>query len=215
MTVFGGGAFGRSQVTGSALMNGVNVLIKETRTLSALYHLRPQDKTDTCKPESRFSPDPDSADALILDFWASRPVWSHVCCLSHPAYGIFATVSRVDQDSPHRHMWPHCGRQGLRGSVSEELVTSLCLSPFRLLYQNTSGLPRWLSGKEPSCQCRSYRSCRFDPWVGKILWRRKWQPTPVFLPGESHEQGNLVGSSPWGPKELDMIHTHIRTPYTR
>ena len=44
----------------------------------------------------------------------------------------------------------------------------------------------------------------FDPWVGKITWRRKWQPTPVFLPGESHGRRNLTGYSPWGPKELDM-----------
>ena len=46
---------------------------------------------------------------------------------------------------------------------------------------------------------------RFDPWVRKIPWRRKWQPTPVFLPGESHGQGSLVGYSPWGYKELDTI----------
>ena len=46
-------------------------------------------------------------------------------------------------------------------------------------------------------------------------WRRKWQPTPVFLPGESHEQRSLVGYSPWGHKELDMTeslrHTHTHT----
>ena len=42
------------------------------------------------------------------------------------------------------------------------------------------------------------------PWVRKILWRRKWQPTPVFLPGESHGQKSLVGYSPQGRKELDM-----------
>ena len=47
-------------------------------------------------------------------------------------------------------------------------------------------------------QCRRYR---FDPWVGKIPWSRKWQPTPVFLPGESHGQRSLVGYSPWGCKE--------------
>jgi len=41
-------------------------------------------------------------------------------------------------------------------------------------------------------------------WVGKIPWRRKWQPTPGFLPGESHGQRGLVGYSPWGRKELDM-----------
>ena len=42
---------------------------------------------------------------------------------------------------------------------------------------------------------------RFDPWVGKILWRREWQPTPVFLLGESHGQRSLVGNSPWRCKE--------------
>ena len=43
-----------------------------------------------------------------------------------------------------------------------------------------------------------------DPWVGKIPWRRKWQPTPVFLSGKSHGWRSLVGYSPWGHKELDM-----------
>ena len=61
------------------------------------------------------------------------------------------------------------------------------------------GLPRWLSGKESTCQCR----CRFNPWVGKISWRRKWQSTPVFLPGKSHGQRSLVGYSPWSYKESD------------
>ena len=50
------------------------------------------------------------------------------------------------------------------------------------------GLPRWLSSKE----------------VRKIPWRRKWQPTPVFLPGESHVWRSLVGYSPWVRKESDM-----------
>ena len=43
----------------------------------------------------------------------------------------------------------------------------------------------------------------FNPWVGKVLWRRKWQPTPVFLPEKFHGQRNLVGYSPWGHKESD------------
>ena len=43
--------------------------------------------------------------------------------------------------------------------------------------------------------------CRFDPWVGKILWRREWKPTPIFLLGESHGQRSLVGNSPWRCKE--------------
>ena len=45
--------------------------------------------------------------------------------------------------------------------------------------------PGGARGKEPTCQCRRHRRFRFDPWVGKIPWRRAWQPTPVFLPGES------------------------------
>ena len=46
--------------------------------------------------------------------------------------------------------------------------------------------------------------CRFDPQVRKIPWRRAWQPTPVFLPGESHGQRSLAGYSPWGRKQSDM-----------
>ena len=45
---------------------------------------------------------------------------------------------------------------------------------------------------------------RFNPWVEKIPWRRKWQRTPVLLPGKSHGQGSLVGCSPWGCNELGM-----------
>ena len=45
----------------------------------------------------------------------------------------------------------------------------------------------------------------FNPWVRKILWRRKWIPIPVFLPGEFHRQRRLAGYSPWGCKELDTI----------
>ena len=49
----------------------------------------------------------------------------------------------------------------------------------------------------------------FDPWVGKIPWRRAWQPTPVFVPGESHGQRSLVGYHPWSCKELDMTEATL------
>ena len=62
-----------------------------------------------------------------------------------------------------------------------------------------AGLPPWLSGKESICQCR--RS-RFDSQVGKIPWRRKWQHTPVFLPGKSYGQRSLLGYSPQGHKRV-------------
>ena len=59
-----------------------------------------------------------------------------------------------------------------------------------------------------------YKGCEFDPWVGKILWRRKWQPPPVFSPGESHEQGSLAGHSPWVQKSWtrlnDLAHMYPR-----
>ena len=47
----------------------------------------------------------------------------------------------------------------------------------------------------------------FDPWVGKIPWRRAWQPTPVFLPEESHGERSLAGGSPWGCKESDTTES--------
>ena len=49
-----------------------------------------------------------------------------------------------------------------------------------------------------------HKRCRFSLWVGKIPWKRKWQPIPVFLLGESHGQRSLVSYSPWGGKELDV-----------
>ena len=72
--------------------------------------------------------------------------------------------------------------------------------------------PGWRSGKEFTCQCRSFRRHWFDPWVGKIPWRKKWHPISVFLPGKSYGQRSLAGYSSWGPKESDMTEytTHMR-----
>ena len=78
--------------------------------------------------------------------------------------------------------------------------------------------PSGTSGKEPACQCRRQKRCRFNPWVGKIPSRRAWQPIPVFLPGESHTQRSLVGYNPHpqGYKEVDMTevtyHVHMDLP---
>ena len=66
------------------------------------------------------------------------------------------------------------------------------------------GIPSGSSGKESACQCGRHKRLRFDLWIGKISWRRAWQTTPVFLPGESNEQMSLTGYSPWGHKELDV-----------
>ena len=68
-------------------------------------------------------------------------------------------------------------------------------------------------GKESACQCRRPR---FHPWIGKIPWRREWQPTWVLLPGESHGQRSPVVYSPWGHKKLDiaeLLTLSLITPY--
>ena len=52
----------------------------------------------------------------------------------------------------------------------------------------------------------------FDPWVRKIPWKREWQSTPVFLPGEFHGQRNLVSYGPWGLKELDTTEQLSLSP---
>ena len=69
----------------------------------------------------------------------------------------------------------------------------------KFLLKNT-GLPWWLRWLSV---CRQRGRPGFDPWVGKIPWRRKWQPTPVLLPEVSYGWTSLVGYSPWGCKKLD------------
>ena len=67
-----------------------------------------------------------------------------------------------------------------------------------------TGLLRWHSGKELSHQCWRCKRCGFSPWIGRIPWRRKWQPTPVFLFGKFYGQKSLVGYSSWDPKEVQL-----------
>ena len=69
-------------------------------------------------------------------------------------------------------------------------------------------------GKELTCQCRRHKRDRFNPWVKKITWSRKWQPAPVFLPGKFHGQRSLAGYSPWGCRvghDYAHMHTHTHT----
>ena len=76
---------------------------------------------------------------------------------------------------------------------------------------------RWCSCQESTCQCRRLKRCRFDLWVRKNSWSRKWQPTLVFLPGKSHEQRSLADYSLWGSKEQDTTeraHTHTHTKHS-
>ena len=83
------------------------------------------------------------------------------------------------------------------------------------------GLSRWYSSKK-SCQCRRPKRHRFDPWVRKMPWSRKWQPTPAFSPGKFHGKRSLMGSQrvgrDWATEHAYMhmctrlwVHTHTHT----
>ena len=88
-------------------------------------------------------------------------------------------------------------------------MTAIHLIRKGISYVLSHGLPRWCSGKESACQCKR---CRFDPWIRKIPWSRKWQLALVFLSGKFHGQKSLASYSPWGRKKSDMTeHTHTHT----
>ena len=124
-------------------------------------------------------------------WWMMVPMlslrWRDSC---HPRF-IF-----LSQGQSTSNKWSKVGRGCYKdpSPLLQGKATLKCHSSFRTIHDIDSGLfyvwlywslglPRWPSGKESACQCRRRR---FDPWVRKIPWRRKWQTTPVFLPGKSH-----------------------------
>ena len=86
---------------------------------------------------------------------------------------------------------------------AKSLIKKLCA-----VFQ--TGFPGGTRGKEPACQYWIHETHRFNPWVGKMPWRRAWQPTPVFLPGESRGQKSLVGYSLWGHKESERTEITLQ-----
>ena len=99
---------------------------------------------------------------------------------------------------PHHVCWHILARVLLAGFKYKELI-----------YTSFKVLSWWLRWQRICLQCRRQIKCRFDPWVGKISWRRKWQPTLVFLPGQSHGQRSLVNYRPWNRKELNTTEQLI------
>ena len=104
-----------------------------------------------------------------------------------------------------------------RLSFLELLSSFLCLAlkPGHLYYP---GFPGVASSKEGACRCRRLKRCRFGLWGRKIPWRRPWQPTPVFLPGESHGQRNLeddVESMGLQRVGHEWAHTHMHTHFRK
>ena len=110
-------------------------------------------------------------------------MWPPKYCSWGKEAGWWGSFSLSLSGSDRLQFFPH--------SVHPELATEL--------YYKGAGLPWWLRWQSVCLQCRRPG---FDLWVGKIPWRRKWQPTPVLLPGKFH--GCLVGYSPWDREESDM-----------
>ena len=109
--------------------------------------------------------------------------------------------------------WLHLGAHTIREAGSPRKGSLYARNLAKCIYgistlnnmYSSKGISMWLSCKESACQCRRRG---LDPWVGNIPWRRKWQPPPVFLPGKSHGQGNLVGYSHGVGKSRTQLSTH-------
>ena len=113
-------------------------------------------------------------------------------------------LSSCHKGHTHQLLLSPSGQRARKGrllKLDDVCMASLLLYMLSILpNRKFIGLPRWLSGKESTCQCRRHG---FNPWVGKIPWRMKWQSTPVLLPGKSHGQMCLISYSPWGLRESD------------
>ena len=113
----------------------------------------------------------------------------------------FPTRSQVAVDFRKQQ----CRQQGIKDTGSQRFSkndNNMVLSWTGRYCHSLPGFLGGTGGKESTCLCRRCKRRWFDPWVGKIPWRRKWQPTPIFLPGKSHGQRNVVGYCPLGSKGL-------------
>ena len=157
----------------------------------------------------------------------SRCMWVQVtkpACSLLPGNSGWVPQGYEPKSSPGHHNGAlHFSPQGVVVKSTASLVRC---SGFRLLMgllwanflpslSSLWGFPGGASGKESTYQYRWYS---FNPWVQKMPWSRKWQPTPVFLLGESHGQGSLVGYSPWGCSGAQLsnwTHTHTSSLWNR
>ena len=125
----------------------------------------------------------------LWSFWEWKTSLTHVCLKSNNRNlrdlrkGTWCHMTL-------KHVWWRKNGQDYECAIWHLLCT---------VYTLMQDFPGGSDGKVSQCG-----RLGFDPWVGKIPWRRKWQPTPVLLPGKFHGQRSLVGYSPWGRKELDM-----------
>ena len=138
------------------------------------------------------------------------------CCWRNspmPSLTLLYVIDKLKEGRGTLHVAPSCN--SLEASFPYKKVLSVLLVAIKVTGAHTTlGFPGGVASKEPACHCRRHKGTRFDPWVGKVPWRRKWQPTPVFLPGEFHGQLSLadhrVGHN-WVTLTHTHTHTHIHT----
>ena len=139
---------------------------------------------------------------------AQRLHFAGFCASAH--WQCHSCLSRESPPSPFLVLSvqePSCGSRG-----NALLVAASWNSPISL---TIGSVDLWVNlvaqtlGKESTCNAGD----GFDPWVGKIPWRREWQPTSVYLPGEFHGQRSLAGYGPWGCKELDTTEAQHSTAH--
>ena len=143
-------------------------------------------------------------------------IW--LCQVLVVAHGIFNLCWGIRDLAPQPGVKPRphaLGAWNLSHWTTREVTLTFVLCEFFFAYKYVleQGFPGGTSGKKPACQHRTCKGCGFDPWVRKILWRRAWQPTPVFLPGESpwtEKPGGLqsMGSQRDNWSNLAQ-HTHV------
>ena len=126
---------------------------------------------------------------IVLFFWSAQNLVNLRLSCSYLLALILATWYRNGRVSS----WPRSSVPMLL-STSPNSYSSLTAQLKYEFFCET--FPVWLR------ICLQCRRCTFNPWIWKIPWRREWQPTPVFLPRESHGQRRVVGYSPWGHKRV-------------
>ena len=162
----------------------------------------------------------EAAVPLLAPGWGERPEVAAPAGLCQ--LGSQALQDRVPKPSPwlFSSLFPPLAPTRGRAAVLIESKGDQCLEPRFAAESEILRFPRWCSDKESTCQGRRHERGGFDPWVGKIPWRRKWQPTPAFLPGAFHGQRSLEGYSPRGFKRVGQdqyvhvcarAHTHTHT----
>ena len=136
---------------------------------------------------------------------AAAAAWCVLCLILKKLPISFSNC--LSQFSPEVYKWSSF-------SVSSPIWSYLWfqVSNFRFSLHPlmNNGLPRWHSSKESTCQRRRCKRHRFDPWVRKIPWSRKWNPTPIFLPGESHGQRSLAVHGVTRSQTWLIVHTPLK-----